>query len=306
MYENIKGIIFNIQRFSLHDGPGIRTTVFLKGCPLRCLWCRNPESIDPDPELMFDEEKCISCGKCLSICEKGAIKQTNDGKVTIIRELCDVCSACGKVCPSNAIKIVGRIVTVEEVMKEILRDLPFYRNSNGGVTASGGEPLFQPEFTEILFKAAQKEGINTALDTSGYSTWKVFEKILKATDFLLYDLKCMDSERHKKYTGVTNKLILENLVKADKLGLPIFIRVPVVPDANFAGEEDFKNLANFLSRLNNVVRVDLLPYHTLGEAKSRRLGKPFIRFKEPDENFIKRFRGILEDVGLKTSVGGLS
>lgn len=306
MNKNIKGTVFNIQRFSIHDGPGIRTTVFLKGCPLHCLWCHNPESLDPDPELMFDEEKCTDCGKCVNICKNGAIRQSSNKKVTIIRELCDVCGACEKVCHYNAIKTVGRIVTVREVMEEILRDLPFYKNSNGGVTVSGGEPLFQPEFTEILFKTARKEGINTTLDTSGYSKWEIFEKILKVTDFLLYDVKCMDPERHKKYTGVTNKLILENLVKADKLGVPMFIRVPVVPDANFTGGDDFKELADFLSHLKNVIRVDLLPYHTLGEAKSRKLNKPFTKFKEPSKDFIKTFRNILEDVGLKTSIGGLS
>jgi len=255
---------------------------------------------------MFDEEKCTGCGKCIEVCERGAIVGLKNTKVKILRNRCNACGRCEAVCHFEALKVVGRVITVRDVIREVLRDLPFYKNSNGGVTASGGEPLFQPDFTEALFRAARSEGINTALDTSGFAKWSVFERVLRVTDFLLYDIKGMDPERHKRYTGVSNDLILENLIRADRMGVPIFIRVPVIPDANFKGDDDFRKLAEFLSGLESVERIDLLPYHTLGEPKAKKLGRPFIRFREPDEAFLAKFKEVLESIGLRVTIGGLA
>ncbi len=302
----VKGLVFNIQRFSIHDGPGIRTTVFFKGCPLRCLWCANPESINPFPEIMFNEAKCIKCYKCINVCPFRAIIQHFD-KVIINREICDGCGECMNVCYSGALNLCGKYMSLEEVLNEVRRDIPFYQASNGGVTASGGEPLMQHEFVKELFKIAYEEGISTALETSGHAPWKALSSVLKHTDLILYDLKAVDSKVHEEMTGVTNKLILENLKRASLEAIPIIIRIPIIMGYNIATEEDIHKIGSFLSKLKGIERVDLLPYHKFGEIKYRFLGREYkVKAKPLNKEFISNLKGIIESYGYKTSIGGLS
>lgn len=260
------GIIFDIQRFSLHDGPGIRTTVFFKGCPLRCLWCHNPESINSDIELAFYPHKCINCGSCILACPTGALQNDDLKGKKYDGEICQRCWKCAEACPSEALKVQGRRYTVEEVLIEVLRDLPFYKQSQGGVTLSGGEPTFQFDFCFALLEACKENDISTALDTSGFVSWEKLERLLPFVDIFLYDIKHMDSEEHKRLTGVPNEVILENLLRLDKVGKPIEIRIPIIPGYNDS-EENIKAVSNFIKELKSIKGVKLLPYHKLGLSK---------------------------------------
>lgn len=262
------GIIFNIQRYSIHDGPGIRTTVFLKGCPLSCWWCQNPESQLSGQEMIFWGDRCIGCGACSTICPSGAIQIKNGIPITE-KEKCILCGKCIEKCPAIAREMIGEKLTAEEVIKEIEKDLVFYEESGGGVTFSGGEPLRQSEFLEGLLNGCREKKIHTAVDTSGYISWEILNKINPKVDLFLYDLKLMDNERHKKYTGVSNEIILENLEKLSSIHNNIFIRFPVIPGIN----DDYQNirkLGEFLSSLE-ITQVNLLSYHYIGKDKYRRL-----------------------------------
>ncbi len=271
------GVIFNIQRFSIHDGPGIRTTVFLKGCPLTCSWCHNPEGQTPEPELMLRPDRCMACRACVSVCEAGAISWTG-GAIVTARERCRVCGACVEACYTEARELAGRSVTIGDVMAELLRDVPFYDESGGGVTVSGGEPLSQPAFLVDLLCACRKSGLPTALDTCGYAPWDVLERISPDVDLFLYDLKLMDESRHRAYTGVSNEPILRNLRRLSteraKLspGHRIILRVPIVPEVN-DDDDNLRQIGAFVAELPSVERVDLLPYHRLGREKYRRLAR---------------------------------
>lgn len=271
--SSIKGIVFDIQRFSIQDGPGIRTTVFLKGCPLRCLWCSNPESQKFPPELFFSESLCVRCHRCVEVCPTGATELNSDGTIQINYELCKACGECVKVCPSGARTTSGKLMSIEEVLDMVKKDSLFYRNSGGGVTASGGEPLYQPDFLIGLFKECQEAGIQTALDTSGYACWETIEKILGYVDLVLFDIKHMDSEKHKEYTGVDNKLILRNAEKLAQERKPLIIRVPLIPGYNDS-EENIMALARFM-RERELVRIDLLCYHQFGRKKYEMLGREY-------------------------------
>ncbi len=266
MSLNQKGLLFNIQRFSLHDGPGIRTSLFFKGCPLSCLWCHNPESINNQPELSFNLRKCIACNRCVEICSSGALQNDLKNGKKYDSLTCERCWLCVEECPANALVLQGKEYTVEEVMNEVLKDLPFYKQSGGGVTLSGGEAAQQFEFCLALLKSCKENQIHTALDTSGCISWNKLKQLLPFVDLVLYDLKHLDNQKHINLTGVSNQIILDNIIKIDKENIPVEIRIPIIPGYNDS-EDNLRATANFINRLNNVSSVVLLGYHKLGLSK---------------------------------------
>ena len=272
-FSGPKGIIFEIQRYAIDDGPGIRTTVFLKGCPLSCLWCHNPEGMNMDPELAWHEKYCTHCLKCVEACPLSAIQSINSRLVTD-RTRCNLCGTCVRVCPASAREIVGRIMTVDELFAELYEDRAFYQESQGGITCSGGEPLHQAGFVEALFRKCRENGIHTALDTSGYSDWDSFAKVLAFTDLVLFDLKSMDRSKHLALTGVDPTLIWENFNRLATKGIPIWVRCPVIPGL-IDDQENFRKVAEFASKFDTVKKIELLPYHRLGEPKYKMLNKEF-------------------------------
>jgi pyruvate formate lyase activating enzyme len=295
------GLIFNIQRFSIHDGPGIRTTVFFKGCPLRCRWCSNPESWNDFPEILTLDVKCTRCGRCRDVCPVGAIV-VDQRERRIDRAVCNLCLECAEVCPTGAITVSGKWMTVAEVMQEVASDGLFYQNSGGGVTLSGGEPLMQWEFAVDLLKACQEQGFHTALDTSGYAEWEVLEKVLEYTDLVLYDIKHMDPAKHREGTGKTNELILENARKTAAMRRT-WLRVPLIPGYNDSAE-NLTAIARF-GREIGAEKVSLLPYHIWGQGKYERLGRkyPMEGVPLPADEQIERCRQLVEESGAKATVG---
>ena len=279
-----KGTIFNIQRYSIHDGPGIRTTVFLKGCGLRCFWCQNPESQRIKPEIFLNRDNCTSCGRCVTVCPTGA-STLSDRSSTIDRSKCIGCGKCAEACPNVARTLVGRYSTVDEIMQEVIRDKKFYKNSGGGVTLSGGEPAAQPKFALSIMQSCKEAGLHTALDTCGYASWSSMEKLLEYTDLVLYDIKCMEPRKHYDATGKFNKLILENAKRIARYK-PMRVRVPVVPNFNDSPEE-VKAIAHFVKAELGSVDIDLLPYNKLGESKYERLDRTLIRLQEKGEENIQ-------------------
>lgn len=272
--KNNSGIIFNIQNFSVHDGPGIRTIIFLKGCPLNCLWCANPESQCQNYELAYRIQKCIGCGLCKDKCRKNAISIDNN-KVSIDDKLCNKCFDCVDSCPSKALHVIGERKTVEEVLDIVEQDSIFYVNSEGGLTLSGGEPLLQSEFAISILKEAKYRRINCAIETSGYVRWEVLNEACKYLDYVLYDIKSMDTKKHKQFVGTSNELILENFQKMCKQfkDLPILVRTPVIPGFNDEKEE-IQKVYDFIKQFQNV-KYELLPYHRLGEPKYKSLGREY-------------------------------
>ncbi len=297
------GIIFNIQRYSIHDGPGIRTTVFLKGCPLNCWWCQNPESQLSGQEMLFWGVRCIGCGACSTICPSNAIQIKNGIPVTE-KEKCILCGKCTEKCPALAREMIGKKLTTEEVTKEIEKDLVFYEESGGGVTFSGGEPLGQSEFLEGLLNGCREKKIHTAVDISGYISWRILKKIIPKVDLFLYDLKIMDSERHKKYTGVFNEIILENLKKLSSVHNNIFIRFPIIPGIN-DDSQNIKETGEFLSSLK-IAQVNILPYHYIGIDKYRRLGRNYklVTTQPPSEEKLSEVSAILSKFNLNVKLRG--
>ena len=265
-----KAIIFNIQRFSLNDGPGIRTVVFIKGCPLNCLWCHNPESKARVPEIMYSSEKCVLCGRCAKVCHTGA-QRIEDGEHIFKRELCEACGKCAEVCPTDALDVCGREMTATEALSEVLKDRIFYETSGGGVTLSGGEPLYSFDFSLELLKLCKENGIHTAIETSGAVSEEKIKKIAEYTDLFLFDYKLTDKKEHKEYTGVENSLILSNLRLLDALFKKIVLRCPIIPGINDT-EEHFKSIGELAESLSMIESIDVEPYHPLGESKAERLG----------------------------------
>ena len=305
------GNIFDIQRFSIHDGPGIRTTVFMKGCPLRCLWCGNPESINPQPQLSYQYEQCIACGECLKVCGPSAIsvfaeglgfsargmneavasffaKATQDktadsaeklrasseeasGKVVVDRACCTNCGLCAPVCDSKALEMVGRDMEVDKVMEVVLRDRDYYEKSGGGMTLSGGEPLLQPKFAESLVRAAKKQGIHCCVETAGYADWEAFERLRSVVDLWLFDFKETDSDLHVKFTGQGNQSILERLTQLHDAGEKVLLRCPMIPGYN-ARKQHLDGIVALAGRLPKLEGVELLPYYDLWRAKLKRFG----------------------------------
>ncbi len=304
--HDTRGVIFNVQHYSIHDGPGIRTTVFLKGCPLRCLWCQNPESQAVRPELFFNRDRCQGCGKCVEVCPEHAI-EIADGKSHTNRNLCKASGECAQVCPNDARNIMGKFVTVGEVFKQVAADAIFYQRSGGGVTLSGGEPLTQPQFVISLLKLCREAAIHTTMDTCGYASWETVQRVLEYVDLVLYDFKHMDPSEHRKLTGVSNELILDNAKKIrHELSIPMLARVPIAPGFNDS-VENIQATAKFIAtELGDSVKVHLLPYHRLGEAKYERLEKSSqsISIEPPCDERMMELQNIFESFGLTTIVGG--
>ena len=260
------GVVFDIQRFSVHDGPGIRTIIFLKGCPLKCLWCQNPEGISSSPQLLYYPNKCIGCGNCLDIINCNAVFMNKEGKVDIVWDNCIACGDCVDVCVNNAYEIAGKYMTIDEVVSEVKKDISYYRKSGGGVTLSGGDPLFQFDYTIKLLSRLKCNRIHTAIETSGYCDESRFEKIIDYVDLFLFDLKHIDSKMHKKYTGVNNDLIKNNLMKIVELKKEVIIRIPLIPGVNDS-ESIIRETAMFLKNNTNIKDIDIMPYHRLGVNK---------------------------------------
>ena len=299
------GLVFDIKRFAIHDGPGIRTTVFFKGCPLDCPWCHNPEGKAGQPEFMWSRTECLGCRDCQEACSRNAISFT-DGSLFLERTKCDLCQTCVQACPSRALKIVGKETAVAEVMKEIEKDISFYDESKGGVTFSGGEPLMQPRFLNDLSKACRNAGIHTALDTCGYVKPEILQGISWNIDLFLYDLKIINDQKHVRFTGVSNRLILKNLETLSRSGKKVIVRYPLIPNIN-DHEEDVSKLAAFISTLKSVQEIHVLPYHKGGAAKHKgliRLKGPPFESQTPAPESLSRIQRKLEDSGLKVRVGG--
>ncbi|MFX0005541.1 MAG: glycyl-radical enzyme activating protein [Candidatus Hermodarchaeota archaeon] len=296
-----EGIIFNIQRYSIHDGPGIRTTIFLKGCPLRCKWCSNPESINPFPELILRRDRCDQCKQCIEICSPNAIF-FDDNIIQIYRSKCNLCMKCIEVCPSDVINSTGKKVSIDDIISEVMQDELFYNNSGGGVTISGGEPLYQIEFTLNLLKEFKKKSLHTTLDTTGYASGKDFEKILPYTDLILFDIKHLDSKIHQKYTGIPNETILDNFERCLKHNQKIWVRVPIIPNFNDSIQY-IESLAKFLS--NKLIdKVSLLKYHEWGKHKYKFLDRdyPLKNAYFINQDLILKFKKMLESYGLNVTL----
>lgn len=293
-----QGRIFDIQKFSLHDGTGIRTLVFLKGCPLSCSWCSNPEGQAYAAELVYTRDRCIGaskCDRCIQACKARAVLQESDGKVGIDRQLCNDCGECAGVCPSKALQISGELVSADDVLRVVEEDSGFYVRSGGGLTLSGGEPLSQGEFVAKLLITAQSRGLDAVIETCGLCSWSTLAAVAPHVDQIFYDIKCMDPEKHKRATGLSNETILENFrkLRRDFPWVPVIVRTPVVPGINDT-EEDIRAIVEFINHDGGAMGYELLPYHGFGEAKYVKLGKPYSlkAIEPPSEERMTALRGI--------------
>jgi len=300
-YE-MEGVLFNIQRYSLHDGPGIRTIPFFKGCPLSCKWCSNPESQRPTPELIFKKSDCIRCGKCIEACKQQALSVSN--AFFIDRERCIQCGECTQVCPTQALEMKGKRMTVADVMRELQKEENLYRRSGGGITLSGGEPLAQPAFARELLKACKEKGWHTAIETTGFTTPEVIADVFPYVDLALTDIKAINPAIHLANTGIENSQILENLLRISFLTKTI-VRIPVIPGVN-DNPEEIHNIAEFARLMSNVDTLHLLPYHSFGENKYGLLGRiyPMGEADSIAESKMELLKREVESSGFHCHIGG--
>lgn len=298
------GIVFNIQKYSLQDGPGIRTTVFLKGCPLCCAWCHNPEGIASKPEIVVVESRCAVCGECRTACPLPGARD-GTGVLPTQNPDCLHCAACVEACPSGARQMIGRTMTVTEVRRGVLQDRIFYEDSGGGVTFSGGEPLAQPQFLLALLETCQANGVHTALDTTGFARWEYLRAAADFAKLILYDLKAFDEQLHRRLTGVPNGLILENLHALDGVHANIWIRLPIVPGFN-DDLADLRRTAAFVAGLRHVTQVNLLPFHRTGLHKFARLGMNHSLggVATPSSELMQAAAAVFAEAGVRAKIGG--
>jgi pyruvate formate lyase activating enzyme len=301
------GLVSDFQRFSIHDGPGIRTIVFLKGCPLRCLWCQNPENVRFGPELLYIASNCIGCHKCVEVCPNHCLEVSTEHGIVLDRRRCALpqCGACQRVCYANALTICGRHLSVPEVMGEVELDREFYERSGGGVTFSGGEPFAQPRFLAALAREAKDRGLHTAVETCGQADWEAMAPGLAHMDLVLFDIKHMDAAAHLRLTGQSNARILENLRAVDALGVPVRLRLPLVPGQNDS-EENLGRTAALAAGLTNLESLDVLPYHRMGEPKWRQLDRdyPLHGLSPHGREEVRRLADILRTFPIPVGIGG--
>ncbi len=303
--EELRGMICGLERFAIHDGPGIRTLVFFKGCPLRCRWCSSPHTQRNVPETLHNDVRCESCGLCVERCHLEAVSLSETDGIVIDREVCDACGECADFCPNQAREVTGKQVTVEELFKEVEKDSSFYRRSGGGVSVGGGEATMQAKFVTAFLQRCKKAYIHTVLETCGYVSTKNWESILEHVDLLYLDLKHMDDATHRDLTGVSNRLILENATRASEL-VPMILRVPVVSGHNDS-EENILATAKFVRGLGeNVQRIDLLPYHKLGTHRYDHLGREydFEDVEAPDDEHMELLKDVVVSAGVEVQIGG--
>jgi len=299
------GLIFDVKRYAINDGPGIRVVIFFKGCNLHCAWCHNPESISPKVEKMYSRAKCMMCGECAAVCPEKAITLTSESIVTN-PELCKLCGKCAEVCPTKATEMSGYVKSVDEIMAIIEKERMFFDQSGGGVTFSGGEPILHSEMLIELLDECGKRGIHRAIDTAGFVKTETLLEVAKRTDLFLFDLKMIDSENHKKWTNISNEKILENLKILAETGAKIFIRIPIIAGVN-DDDENIENTAAFVAKLAGERKpVNLIPYHNIAQTKYQKLGKgeDFKRMLEPSKEELDAMIEKFRSYGIEASVGG--
>ncbi len=300
----VKGLVSDIQRFSIHDGPGIRTIVFLKGCPLQCIWCSNPETQRYTKEVMYSKELCLQCQRCVDSCSQNAIRENESSSKRIDRTLCLGCGECVEVCPSKALLLKGRWMTVSEVVDEVIKDIPFYQSSGGGITVSGGEPFFQPEFLRDLVKKCKDNNLHTAIETTGFCRWEEIRKSIDYIDLFLFDIKIIDINKHLQATACPNDIIIDNLKRIVELKKNIIIRVPLIPKYT-ATESNLNDIGRLAQKLG-IKQIHILPYHRFGESKYEKINREYSLkgWDELKSNEIDASKELLERFDIEVNIGG--